>query len=108
MGRNRTRVSILQFIKHTIFSKAPLEELQNLKIILLVFNQVSGLKMLEKNSLLDINTNQKIILFGLTLRWEPQPIGFWDLMVEKLSREVRLLEKSFSIVSGGGLEGCVS
>lgn len=33
---------------------------------------------------------------------------FLDLTVEKLSRGVRLLEKSFSIVRGGGLEGCVS
>ena len=38
VGRNKTRVSILQFADDTIFfSKASLERLQNLKIILLVF-----------------------------------------------------------------------
>ena len=50
VGRDRTRVSLLQFADDTIFfSKASLEHLQNLKIILLVFGQVSGLKInLEK------------------------------------------------------------
>ena len=50
VGRDRTRVSLLQFAGDTIFfSKASLEHLQNLKIILLVFGQVSGLKInLEK------------------------------------------------------------
>ena len=38
VGRYRTKVSILQFADDTIFfSKASLELLQNLKIILLVF-----------------------------------------------------------------------
>ena len=46
VGRNRTRVSILQFAEDTIlFSKASLEHSQNLKIILLVFGHVSGLKV---------------------------------------------------------------
>ena len=50
VGRDRTRVFLLQFADDTIFfSKASLEHLQNLKIILLVFGQVSGLKInLEK------------------------------------------------------------
>ncbi|RVX13392.1 Transposon TX1 uncharacterized 149 kDa protein [Vitis vinifera] len=40
VGRDRTRVSLLQFADDTIFfSKAPLDFLQNLKIILLVFGQ---------------------------------------------------------------------
>ena len=45
-----TKVSILQFADDTIFfSKASMEHLQNLKIILMVFRQVSGLKVnLEK------------------------------------------------------------
>ena len=38
VGRNKNRVSILQFADDTIFfSKASLERLQNLRIILLVF-----------------------------------------------------------------------
>ena len=50
VGRNMTKVSILQFADDTIFfSKASMEHLQNLKIILMVFRQVSGLKVnLEK------------------------------------------------------------
>ena len=45
VGRDRTRVSLLQFADDTIFiSKASLDLLQNLKIILLVFGQVSGFK----------------------------------------------------------------
>ena len=44
VGRNRTRVSILRFADDTsFFSKASLKHLQNLKIILLVFGQVSGM-----------------------------------------------------------------
>ena len=57
VGRNRTRVSILQFVDDTIFfPKASRKHLQNLKIILLVFGQV-----LEKSSILGINTNQESV-----------------------------------------------
>ena len=41
VGRDRTRVSLLQFLNHTIFfSKVSPGHLQNLKLILLVFRQV--------------------------------------------------------------------
>ena len=62
-GRYRTKVFILQFAYDTIFfSKASLELLQNLKITLLVFRQVSGLKInLEKSSIVGINTNQYMV-----------------------------------------------
>ena len=58
MGRDRTRVFLLQFADDTIFfSKAFLKHLQNLKVVLLVFRQVLGLKInLEKNTILGINT----------------------------------------------------
>ena len=63
VGRDRTRVSLLQFTDDTIFfSKASLEHLQNLKIILLVFGQVSGLKInLEKSTISGINTRQELL-----------------------------------------------
>ena len=63
MGRDKTRVSLLQFANDTIFfSKASLEHLQNLKLILLVFGQVSGLKInLERNTLSSINTSQELL-----------------------------------------------
>ena len=44
------------------FSKASMEHLQNLKIILLVFRQVSGLKInLKKNTISGINTRQELL-----------------------------------------------
>ena len=50
VGRNRTRVSTI------FFSSAHVEELQTLKIILLVFGQISGLKVnLHKSTLYGIN-----------------------------------------------------
>ena len=63
VGRNGTRVSILQFADNNIFfSKASLEHLQILKIIILVFGQVSGLKInLEKSSILGTNTNKEMV-----------------------------------------------
>ena len=53
VGRNRFRVSILQFVDDTIFfSKASLKHLKNLEIILSGFGQVSSLKInLRKSSL---------------------------------------------------------
>ena len=63
MGRDRTRVFLLQFADDTIFfSKASLEHLQNLKLILLVFGQVSGLKInLEKSTISGINIRQELL-----------------------------------------------
>ena len=63
VGRDRTRVSLLQFADDTIFfSKASLDLLQNLKIILLVFGQVSSLKInLEKSTISSINTRPEML-----------------------------------------------
>ncbi|RVX09397.1 GTP-binding protein TypA/BipA-like [Vitis vinifera] len=79
VGRDRTRVSLLQFADDTIFfSKASMEHLQNLKIILLVFGQVSGLKInLEKSTIL-----------GLSLGGNPKTIDFWDPVVERILRRL--------------------
>ncbi|RVX19478.1 hypothetical protein CK203_005375 [Vitis vinifera] len=54
VGRNRCRVSHLQFTDDTIlFASSSEEELQTLKCLLLVFGQVSGLKVnLDKSNLL--------------------------------------------------------
>ena len=62
VGRDKTKVSLLQFADDAIFfSKTSLEHLQNLKIILLVFGQVSGLKInLEKSTISGINTGQEL------------------------------------------------
>ena len=60
MGRNRTRVSHLQFVDDTIFfSKAFLEELQTFKLILFVFGRLLGLRInLNENTLSGINMSQ--------------------------------------------------
>ena len=60
VGKGRIRVSHLQFADATIFfSRACSEELQTLKIILLVFGQISGFKVnLDKSTLSNIIIDQ--------------------------------------------------
>ena len=95
-----------------------MEHLQNLKIILLVFRQVSGLKInLEKNTILGINTGQELLsslasvfyckvsewplsYLGLPLGGYPKTIGFWDLVVERISRRLDGWKKTFLSLGG--------
>ena len=119
MGRDKTRVSLLQFANDTIFfSKASLEHLQNLKLILLVFGQVSGLKInLEKSTISGINTRQELLssltsifycrvsewllsYLGLPLGGNPKTIGFWDPVVERISRRLDGWKKTFLSLGG--------
>ena len=60
VGRNRTRVTHLQFADDTIFfSNTREEDLQTLKSLLLVFGHISGLKVnLDKSSIYGINIDQ--------------------------------------------------
>ena len=60
VGRNRIKVSHLQFADDTIFfSKASFEELHSLKLILLVFGRLSRLRInLNKSTLSAINISQ--------------------------------------------------
>ena len=60
VGRNRTRVSHLQFANDTIFfSNTREEELQTLKSLLLVFRHISGFKVnLDKSNIYGINLDQ--------------------------------------------------
>ncbi|RVX00013.1 putative ribonuclease H protein [Vitis vinifera] len=91
VGRDRTRVSLLQFADDTIFFfKASLDHLQNLKLILLVFGQVSGLKInLEKST-----------ISGLPLGGNPKTIGFWDPVVERISKRLDGWKKAFLSLGG--------
>lgn len=59
VGRDRIIVSHLQFAKDTIFfSRASMEDLQNLKLILLVYGNTSWLTInLDKSILSRINTS---------------------------------------------------
>lgn len=70
VGRDKIRVFDLQFAVDTIFfSRASIEDLQNLKLILLVYGKLSGLNInLDKSTLSGINTSQDLIIrFALML-----------------------------------------
>ena len=60
VGRNRIRVSHLQFADDTIFfSNTREEDLQTLKSLLLAFGHISGLKVnLDKSNIYGINLDQ--------------------------------------------------
>ena len=60
MGRNKTRVSIYNLLMTlSFFFRASLGELQSLKLILLVFGYLSGLRInLNKSTLFVINISQ--------------------------------------------------
>ena len=107
VGRNKTRVTHLQFADDTIFfSNTREEDLQTLKSLLLVFGHISGLKVnLDKSSIYDINLDQvhlsrlvemldckasgwPILYLGLPLRGNPKVCGFWDPMIERISRRL--------------------
>ncbi|RVX05721.1 Transposon TX1 uncharacterized 149 kDa protein [Vitis vinifera] len=90
-GMQRVGLRLLEFADDTIFfSKASMEHLQNLKIILLVFGQVSGLKInLEKST-----------ISGLPLGGNPKTIGFWDPVVERISRRLDGWKKAYLSLGG--------
>ncbi|KAL6337229.1 hypothetical protein AAG906_036543 [Vitis piasezkii] len=69
VGRNRCRVSHLQFADDTILFASPREEeLQTLKSLLLVFGQISGLRsILTRVSVLDARLDWPILYPGLPL-----------------------------------------
>ena len=119
VGRDRTKVFLLQFADDTIFfSKASLEHLQNLKIIFLVFGQVLGLKInLEKNTISGINTGQELLsslalvfdykvsewplsYLGLPLGGDPKTIGFWDPVVARILRRLDGWKNAFLSLGG--------
>ena len=59
MERSRTKVTNLQFSNIMFFSNARMEELRNLKIILLIIGCISRLKInLDKSTLSRINMSQ--------------------------------------------------
>ena len=114
MDRDRTRVSLPKFADDTIFSsKLSPKLLQNLKLILLVFGQVSGLKInLKKNTLFNINTSWEFLsslasildyrmlewslsYLGLPLGRNPKTICFWDSVVKRISKRLDGWKKAF-------------
>ncbi|RVW43795.1 hypothetical protein CK203_074062 [Vitis vinifera] len=120
VGRNRTRVSHLQFVDDTIFfSNSREEELQTLKSLLLVFGHISGLKVnLNKSSIYGINLDQAhlsrlaemldckasgwpILYLGLPLGGNPKACGFWDPVVERISSRLDGWQKAYLSLGGG-------
>ncbi|KAJ9691416.1 hypothetical protein PVL29_013559 [Vitis rotundifolia] len=107
VGRNNTRVTHLQFADDTIFfSNTSEENLQTLKSLLLVFGQISGLKVnLDKSNIYGINLEQNHLsrladlldckasgwpmsYLGLPLGGNPKACGFWDPVVERISKRL--------------------
>ncbi|WJZ96626.1 hypothetical protein VitviT2T_015292 [Vitis vinifera] len=119
VGRNRTRVSHLQFADDTIFfSNTREEDLQTLKSLLLAFGHISGLKVnLDKSNIYGINLDQAhisrlaetleckasgwpILYLGLPLGGNPRAGGFWDPVIERISRRLDGWQKAY--LSFGG------
>ncbi|RVW87786.1 LINE-1 retrotransposable element ORF2 protein [Vitis vinifera] len=112
VGRNRTRVSHLQFADDTIFfSNTREEDLQTLKSLLLAFGHISGLKVnLDKSNIYGINLDHAhisrlaetlgckasgwpILYLGLPLGGNPRAGGFWDPVIERISRRLDVAAK---------------
>ena len=98
VGRNKTRVSHLQFVDDTIFfSNTREEDMLTLKSVLIVFRHISGLKVnLDKSNIYGINLEQNhlsrlaelldckasgwpIPYLGLPLGRNPKACGFGTL-----------------------------
>ncbi|RVX22620.1 putative ribonuclease H protein [Vitis vinifera] len=119
VGRNRTRVSHLQFADDTIFfSNSREEDLLTLKSVLLVFGHISGLKVnLDKSNIYGINLGQDhlhrlaelldckasgwpILYLGLPLGGNPKSGSFWDPVIETISSRLDGWQKAY--LSFGG------
>ena len=119
VGRNNTKASHLQFADDPIFfSNTREEDLHSLKSLLLVFGHIYGLKVnLDKSNIYGINLEQNhlsrlvelldckvsgwlIPYLGLPLGRNPKTCGFWNPVIEKISRRLDGWQKAF--LSFGG------
>ncbi|WKA01909.1 hypothetical protein VitviT2T_020160 [Vitis vinifera] len=114
VGRNKTRASHLQFADYTIFfSNTRKKELHTLKSLLLVFEHISRLKVnLDKSNIYGINLDQNhisrlaelleckasgwpMLYLGLSLEGNPKAYGFWDSVIERISRRLNGWQKAY-------------
>ena len=119
VDRNRVRVTHLQFADDTIFfANSCVEELLTLKSLLLVFGQISGLKVnLDKSNLFGINLDQNhlsrlallleckasdwpILYLGLPLGGNSTACGFCDPVIERISRRLDGWQKAYFSFGG--------
>ncbi|KAJ9691309.1 hypothetical protein PVL29_013479 [Vitis rotundifolia] len=119
VGRNKTRVSHLQFADDTIFfSNTREEDQQTLKSLLLVFGHISGLKVnLDKSFIYGINLDQDhlsrlalmldckasrwpILYLSLPLGGNPKACGFWDPVIERISGRLDGWQKAYLFFGG--------
>ncbi|RVW52726.1 LINE-1 retrotransposable element ORF2 protein [Vitis vinifera] len=102
VGRNRCRVTHLQFADDTILFASPREdELQTLKCLLLVFGQISGLKVnLDKSNLFGINLDQN------HLSREPNCLWIWDPVIKRISRRLDGWQKTYLSFGDSSFSGC--
>ncbi|RVW61143.1 Transposon TX1 uncharacterized 149 kDa protein [Vitis vinifera] len=91
VGRNRTRVSHLQFADDTIFFSSTREEdMMTLKSVLLVLAEMLDCKA----------SGWPILYLGLPLGGNPKASGFWDPVIERISRRLDGWQKAY--LSFGG------
>ena len=101
-----------------LFANPREEELQTLKSLLLVFGQISRLKVnLDKSNLFGINLDQNhlsrlalmldckasdwpILYLGLPLGGNPTACGFWDPVIERISRRLDGWQKAYLSLGG--------
>ncbi|RVW36866.1 LINE-1 retrotransposable element ORF2 protein [Vitis vinifera] len=114
VGRNRTRVSHLQFADDTIFfSSSREEDMMTLKHVPLVFGHISGLKVnLDKSNIYGINLEQNhlsrlaemldckasgwpILYLGLPLGGNPKTSGFWDPIPASVAAKIEKMQRDF-------------
>ncbi|RVW17381.1 LINE-1 retrotransposable element ORF2 protein [Vitis vinifera] len=86
VGRDRTRVSLLQFADDTIFfSKASLDFFKTLRLSFWFLGKVS---------------EWPLSYLGLPLGGNPKTIGFWDPVVERISRRLDGWKKAYLSLGG--------
>ncbi|RVW50737.1 Transposon TX1 uncharacterized 149 kDa protein [Vitis vinifera] len=86
VGRNRTRVSHLQFADDTIFfSSSREEDMMTLKNVLLVLAEMLDCKA----------SGWPILYLGLPLGGNPKTSGFWDPVIERISRRLDGWQKAY-------------